>query len=105
MTVAPIWPWGLTALTGQAIGAWVVSIGVIAAHAVYENDWSRLRSFAASYALLALLQLIALLRHGGEIDWTAPAGWFYLLFLLSVGAVGFSGLLPKARQSDALNDS
>lgn len=96
--VAPIWPWGLTALTGQAIGAWVLSIGVIAAHAVYENDWSRLRSFAASYSLLALMQLIALLRYGGEIDWTAPAGWLYLLFLLSIGVVGLSGLLPKARQ-------
>lgn len=95
LTVAPIWPWGLTALTGRAIGAWLTSIGVIAAHAAYENDWSRLRSFAASYALLAVMQLLALLRFGDEIDWAGAAGWFYLLFLFSIGLVGASGLLPK----------
>lgn len=95
LAVAPIWPWGLTALTGRAIGAWLTSIGVIAAHAVYENDWSRLRSFAASYTLLAVMQLLALLRFGGEIDWAAAGGWFYLLFLLSIGVVGLFGLLPK----------
>lgn len=95
LAVAPIWPWGLTALTGRAIGAWLTSVGVIAAHAAFENDWSRLRSFAASYTLLAVMQLLALLRFGGEIDWAAPAGWLYLLFLLSIGVVGAFGLLPK----------
>lgn len=97
LTVAPIWPWGLTALTGRAIGAWLVSIGVIAAHAAYENDWRRLRSFAVSYTTLAVLQLLALLRFGGEIDWAGPGGWLYLLFLLSIGAVGLTGLLRGAR--------
>lgn len=93
LAVAPIWPWGLTALTGRAIGAWLISIGVIAAHAVYENDWGRLRPFAVSYTLLAVMQLLALLRFGSEIDWVAPAGWVYVLFLLSIGVVGLSGLL------------
>lgn len=93
LSVAPIWPWGLTALTGRAIGAWLISIGVIAAHAVYENDWGRLRPFAVSYTLLAVMQLLALLRFGSEIDWVAPAGWVYVLFLLSIGVVGLSGLL------------
>jgi hypothetical protein len=90
--VAPVWPWGLTALTGRAIGAWLVSIGVIAAHAAYENDWERLRPFTASYTLLAVMQLLALLRFGGEIDWGAPGGWVYVLFLLSIGLVGLTGL-------------
>lgn len=95
LAVAPIWPWGLTALTGRAIGAWLFSIGVIAAHAAYENDWGRLRSFAVSYTLLAVMQLLALLRFGSEIDWAAPAGWVYVLFLLSIGMVGLSGLLRR----------
>lgn len=95
LAVAPIWPWTLTALTGRAIGAWLISIGVIAAHAVYENDWERLRPFTVSYALLAVIQLLALLRFGSEIDWGAPAGWVYLLFLLSIGMVGLSGLFRK----------
>jgi len=95
LAVAPIWPWGLTALTGRAIGAWLTSIGVIAAHAAYENDWQRLRSFAASYSLLAVMQLLALLRFGNELNWAAPSSWVYLLFLLSIGMVGLSGLLSK----------
>lgn len=95
LAVAPIWPWGLTALTGRAIGAWLISIGVITAHAVYENDWGRLQPFAVSYTLLAVMQLLALLRFGSEIDWAAPAGWVYVLFLFSIGVVGLSGLLRR----------
>lgn len=95
LAVAPIWPWGLTALTGRAIGAWLISIGVIAAHAAHENDRQRLRPFAASYTLLAVMQLLALLRFGGEIDWAATAGWLYLLFLLSIGGIGLFLLLWK----------
>jgi hypothetical protein len=95
LEVAAIWPWGLTALTGRAIGAWLISIGVIAAHAVYENDWARLRTFAASYTILAIMQLIALLRFGNEIEWGTLGGWFYLLFLLSIGVVGVYGLLQQ----------
>lgn len=76
-------------------GAWLTSIGVIAAHGAYENDWQRLRSFAASYSLLAVMQLLALLRFGSELDWAAPSSWVYLLFLLSIGLVGLSGLLSK----------
>lgn len=93
LVVAPIWPWELTALTGRAIGAWLLSIGVIAAHAGYENDWGRLRSFTASYTMLAVLQLLALVRFGSEIDWASPAGWVYVLFLLSIGVVGLAGLI------------
>jgi mannose/fructose/N-acetylgalactosamine-specific phosphotransferase system component IIC len=95
LLTARIWPWELTPLTGRAIGAWLVSIGVIVAHAVYENDWGRLRSFAVSYTLLAVMQVLALLRFGSEIDWTAPAGWIYMFFLLSIGVVGLSGLMHE----------
>lgn len=93
LAVAPLWPWGLTALTARAIGAWLTSIGVIAVHALIENDWARLRSFSVSYGLLALMQLLALLRFGSEVQWGAPAAWLYLLFLLTVAAVGAYGSL------------
>lgn len=91
--MAPFWPWGLTALTGRAIGAWVFSIGIIAIQALFEHDWERLQPFTASYTLLVVMQLLALLRFPGEIDWTAPAGWIYVLFLLSFGVVGLDGVL------------
>jgi hypothetical protein len=92
LAVAPVWPWELTPLTGRAIGAWLVSIGVIVAHAVSENDWGRLRPFTVSYTLLAVMQLLALLRFGSEVDWAGPAGWVYVSFLLSIGMVGVFGL-------------
>lgn len=104
LTVAPIWPWGLTALTGRAIGAWLASIGVIVAHAMVENDWSRLRSFTTSYALLAVMQLLALLRFGGEMEWGTPAGWLYVAFLVSSGVVGVVGLLSKKEPPAAVTE-
>lgn len=89
---APVWPWSLAPLVAQAIGAWLLSIGIIAAHAAWENDWQRIRSFTVSYTLLALLQLLALLRFGGEVEWVRPAAWLYLLFLLSILLVGIVGV-------------
>ena len=34
------WPWTLTPLTGRAIGAWVFSLGIAAAHSLWERDAS-----------------------------------------------------------------
>lgn len=74
-----------------ALGAWLTSIGVIAVHALIENDWARLRSFSVTYGLLAGMQLLVLLRFGREAQRGAPAVWLYLLFLLSVAAIGVYG--------------
>ncbi|MGH2704712.1 MAG: hypothetical protein ACRDJ4_06365 [Actinomycetota bacterium] len=41
---AALWPWALTPLTGRAIGAWLVGIGVAAFHALAEGDLRRLRA-------------------------------------------------------------
>jgi hypothetical protein len=38
---AALWPWALKPLTGQVVGAWLVAIGVIAAHVGWENDYGR----------------------------------------------------------------
>ncbi|MGB3713673.1 MAG: hypothetical protein WA996_04510, partial [Candidatus Promineifilaceae bacterium] len=35
------WPWHLSALTGRAIGAWLIGIGTAAGHMANENDWWR----------------------------------------------------------------
>ena len=53
------------------------------------------RPFTANYTLLAVMQLLALLRFGREIDWAAPGGWVYVIFLLSIGLVGLAGLLRR----------
>ncbi len=96
--VASIWPWKLTALTSQAIGAWLLGTGVFAVHAVAENDLRRVKAGLASYFALGLLQLIAVLRYPTNIDWASPVSWLYLLLLWSILLVGLYGLTNLFRQ-------
>ena len=89
---APLWPWPLAPLVARAIGVWLLSIGILAAHAAWENEWQRIRSFSGFYAVLGVLQLVALLRYGGEAPWETLAPWLYVLFLLSILLLGVVGL-------------
>jgi len=96
---APLWPWKLTPLVAQATAAWLISLGVAAAHALFERDARRLRPAAAGYLLLAGLQAIALARYPHRFDWHSASGIAYLIFLATVlltGAVGLArGLAPN----------
>jgi len=89
--VMSLWPWTLTALTGRAIGAWLVGLGIAAGHAAWENDLLRVRPVIVSSVVFSLLQIIALLRYPGEPDWSHPAMWLYLLLLAAFLIVGIGG--------------
>lgn len=89
--VGSIWPWALTALTGRAIGAWFVGIGFAALHALRENDFLRIRPLGGGYTVFAILELAALARYAGEVNWSTPAAWVYLAFLLSILPIGLFG--------------
>ncbi|MBA3471172.1 MAG: hypothetical protein H0T53_16170 [Herpetosiphonaceae bacterium] len=89
--VMPLWPWALTALTARAIGAWLVGLGIAAAHEVWENDFLRGRPVMVSSVVFSLLQIIALVRYPNEPDWGHPAMWIYLLFLANFLVVGIGG--------------
>lgn len=94
--VAPLWPWQLTPLTGRAIGAWLLSLGVAAGHTAWENDRCRVRAATTSYLVLAVFELIALLRYAGEFSWGSPSGWLYLIFLvLMLGLGAYLTLTPQ----------
>ena len=88
LVIGSAWPWTLTALTGRAIGAWLVGIGFAAVHASWENDVSRTRPLEGGYAVFAILQLVAIARYPGDLHWDAPAAWLYLAFLLSILFIG-----------------
>ena len=90
--VAKFWPWMLTPLTSQAVGAWLIGTGVFALHSVWENDTKRIRSGMLSYTALAVLQLIALARYSSYVDWAKSSGWLYLLFTISILLVGIYSL-------------
>jgi hypothetical protein len=101
-TTAALWPWALTPLTGQTVGAWLVGVGVTAAHMCWENDFGRVYAAMTGYAVLGALQLLALARYaGGTVDWSGASIWVYLVFVLSVLGVGLYGWL-EARQAGHL---
>lgn len=95
--ILPLWPWMLTPLTARAVASWLIGLGVGAATVVRENDRDRARVAMAAYAALAGLELIALARYAGTLDWADPRLLVYLLFLLSALAVGLAGWLAARR--------
>jgi hypothetical protein len=93
---AGIWPWTLTPLTGRAIGAWLWSVGVAAALGAWERDWRRIRVPLAAYAVLPVLETIALLRYRSTVDWNHPTAWIIVAYLASMVVLGFVGLRAGA---------
>jgi hypothetical protein len=97
------WPWKLTPLLAQVTGAWLISLGVAAVHALYERDARRLRPAAVGYLLLVVLQVVALARYPQLFAWGSAAGIIYIIVLASmlvVGAAGlFLGLPPRVLAS------
>lgn len=88
----PVWPWPLTPLTAGAIGAWTIGIGITTAQTIWENDWRRINGSIIAFALLGVLQFIALARYAGQMDWSRPGAWLYLCFITSVLLVGSVGV-------------
>jgi predicted outer membrane lipoprotein len=88
LSVAPFWPWPLTPLTGRAVGAWLVGIGIAAGQAAWENDKLCVRAVMASFIAFALLQFLALARYRNELAWSSPSAWLYIVILLLLGLTG-----------------
>jgi hypothetical protein len=94
---AGLWPWTLTALTGRAVGAWLIGVGIVLAHARLEDDWDRLRPATVSLTLLGILEMVALARFGDVIDWERPNGWVYAAFLVVLTLIGAYGIPASFR--------
>jgi hypothetical protein len=95
-----VWPWPLSALTGRAIGAWLVGTGISAVHSAWEDDLARLHPALLSYVLLALLQLVAVALFAGSthpitgvpvFDWSSPTAWGFVAITAVFGAISLSG--------------
>jgi hypothetical protein len=90
-----LWPWPLTPLTSRAVGAWLLGLGVAAAHARWENDLRRIRAAAAGYIVIGVLQGIALARFLDSVAWAEPQSAVYLAILASMVVVGVAVLRPR----------
>jgi hypothetical protein len=95
-----LWPWELTPLTGRAVGAWLIGLGVAAANMAWEGDWRRVLPVSAMFAVFGALELVVLLRFVGGVDWGGARAWVYLLFLLIMLALGLDGLYAARRREN-----
>ena len=80
----------MTLLTARAVSAWLVGIGVILGHALWENEWGRIRGGALAYAVYNLMQIIALFRFPNQIIFGASF-WVYVAILTTGLGLGWYG--------------
>jgi hypothetical protein len=95
-----LWPWTLTTLTGRAIGAWSLALGIAAAQAYWENDWAHVQVATMSYTVFGAFALLALARYPGTVDWSKPQAWIYGVFLATVLVIGTYGWRRSAQTRD-----
>lgn len=94
-TAETLWSWPLTPLTARAVGAWLVGLGWAAGHAALVDDADDVRPVGATGVAFVGLELVALARHGGDVDW-GPAAAAYVVGLGAVGlAAGWILLLGR----------
>jgi hypothetical protein len=101
--IAPIWPWPLTELTGRAVGAWLIGLGIAAGHSVWENDLIRIRPALISSIVFSILQFVALARYPGEANWSSPSIWIFILFLVNFLIAGLYGTLALRGADQSVN--
>jgi hypothetical protein len=89
--VANEWPWQLTPLTGRAIAAWLVALGVAAFLAIRERGIDRLRSAYLTFAVFGVLLAIALARYSDQVTWDGAGTWIYLAWLAGLVVIGLAG--------------
>jgi hypothetical protein len=94
-----LWPWALTPLTAEAVGAFLVGFAVGAGGALRENDLDRLRGPALAYATLGTLELAALAIHSDDVTAGGAGIAAYVAFCVSVVAAGSYGLIARSAAS------
>ncbi len=94
---AVLWPWPLTPLTARMIAAWLLGFGLAVGLAGLEANLARLDVAAPAYGLLAVLELVVLVRYPETVRWGAPATWVYLGLMASILISSAVGLRLIAR--------
>jgi hypothetical protein len=93
------WSWPLTPLTARAVGAWLIGLGTGAAHALIINDRPSIRPLGVTALLFGLLQLVALARHGEELDWGTVKAWAYVTVLVILVGLGVWTTRPPSSET------
>ncbi|GAB3324435.1 hypothetical protein GCM10027451_48800 [Geodermatophilus aquaeductus] len=90
-TVALFWPWEITPLSSQVIGAWLLALGFAAALVVRERDLGRMFVAGATYTVFGVLELVVVFWYRPEMDPGDPWLWAYVALLLAVVGTGAFG--------------
>ena len=94
-----LWPWTLTPLTAEAIGAFLAGFGIAAAGALWEDDLDRLEGAALAYTALGVLELAALAIHSDDVTASGLGTALYAALWVSVVAAGAYGLIARRAAS------
>jgi hypothetical protein len=97
---AALWPWDLTPLTGRAIGAWLVGLGVAGVSVVLEADALRARPVAAGGLALAVLAGVGLLRFPADVAWGTPQAAGLVLALVTWAGLSAAIITVGRRPAD-----
>ncbi len=90
-----LWPWALTPLAARAVASGLVGIGVGAGYGAWQGDRQHALLIFASFAVLSVLQLLALTRFADDLDWSRPVSWLHVAFFVGLGALGALGLIAR----------
>ncbi|MGH3615582.1 MAG: hypothetical protein ACRDRK_23890 [Pseudonocardia sp.] len=91
--VAPLWPWPLTALTAQMIGATLLGVALLAAAVVRVDDRPTGRIAALGLVVCAVAALVVAVGYGaGTTQWSEPSAWIYLAVCVLLGTTAFAGV-------------
>lgn len=90
-TTAGFWPWPLSPLGAEVVGAWLIAFGVGAALVIRERDLCRLLVSAVAYTVFGALQLAVLVSFRAELTGSAESRWTWAALLVAAVATGGFG--------------
>jgi hypothetical protein len=96
-TASALWPWTLTPLTARMVAAWLLAFGVGVILAAAQGDLGRLDIAVWAYGLLAVLEIVVIIRFPGTVRWSALAIWVYLAMTASILATSAYALIRLRR--------
>ena len=96
--ISPGWPW--TADTGgpiadlsmQALSAWIIAFGVLAAHSAWENDINRVRCALLAFPVMVAFHVVSLIRFSGTMHWERPSAYVYVTYLATGAVIAVYGI-------------
>jgi hypothetical protein len=94
---AELWPWDLPALSSQAVAAWVLAFGVLAAHSIVEDDYRRVRAAMLGYPFLGAMHVLMLVRFSDDVRWESFGARVYLGVIASFFVLGAWGFVTETR--------